>query len=679
VLNPTDMLITKRDRLFACSSRSGDVIAGTPLGLFLDDARYLSLFVLRIDGRPPLVLASEDDGTRATVRGAQGRAGSAAPLELGFRRDRTIADNSMRERIALTNYGSESRTVVVSLEAAADFTDLFELRGVVAPTEHEPLESDAVEGTARFRRRGPDGVVRSTEIRARPAPRTLILEEVARLEWTLQLEPRQTSELGVEVVAHSPLERAATAREWPLAGVDCSDPHITGWFQRSGRDLAALLTTTSTGPMVAAGIPWYVAPFGRDGLISAFALAPAAPLICLETLRTLAADQATADDPAHDAEPGKIPHEVRSGPLARAGKIPFSPYYGTADATPLFLMVAGEYLSWTGRAHELSGLLPHLDAAARWIDEWGDRDGDGFVEYERRARGGLDNQGWKDSGDAIVDSEGKRAGGPIALAEVQAYAYAARLALADIHSRIGNSARAESLRSAAHDLRRAFNDAFWCEQQQTFALALDGDKRPLASVTTNAGHALLTGIADEDKANALASRLLAPDVFTGWGLRTLASSSPAYNPMSYHRGSVWPHDTALVAVGLRRYGFVEEAVRVCEALIAASRCDPDARLPELFCGFDRDAGATLVEYPGSCRPQAWSAAVPWLVLRALLGLSARGERLIVEDARLPSDVGSLELHGVQVGPTRVDLVVVRDGSRIEAEVMAGGDVVELGR
>jgi glycogen debranching enzyme len=256
---------------------------------------------------------------------------------------------------------------------------------------------------------------------------------------------------------------------------------------------------------------------------------------------------------------------------------------------------------------------------------------------------------------------------------------AARLALANIHSRIGNSARAESLRSAAHDLRRAFNDAFWCEQQQTFALALDGDKRPLASVTTNAGHALLTGIADEDKANALASRLLAPDVFTGWGLRTLASSSPAYNPMSYHRGSVWPHDTALVAVGLRRYGFVEEAVRVCEALIAASRCDPDARLPELFCGFDRDAGATLVEYPGSCRPQAWSAAVPWLVLRALLGLSARGERLIVEDARLPSDVGSLELHGVQVGPTRVDLVVVRDGSRIEAEVMAGGDVVELGR
>jgi glycogen debranching enzyme len=411
------------------------------------------------------------------------------------------------------------------------------------------------------------------------------------------------------------------------------------------------------GALPAAGIPWYVAPFGRDSLLTSCEALMLNPDLARGTLRVLAELQASREEAWRDAEPGKILHELRAGELARTGHIPHTPYYGTADATPLFLMLAGAYFDWTADTEAMIALRPAFDAALEWIDRWGDRDGDGFVEYERRSRAGLHNQGWKDSWDAVMHADGTPAEGPIALVEVQGYVYDAKLRIADVYDALGKARRAERLRTEASALRAAFNETFWNAEEDFFALALDGRKAQVRSVASNAAHCLYSGIVDEDKASLVAERLMAPDMFSGWGIRTLSSGSPAYNPMSYHNGSVWPHDSAIAAAGLKRYGFHAATARIAEALFEVAAGARDFRLPELFCGFHRDGSNAVVAYPVACIPQAWAAAAPFLLLQSLLGISAHAPDggLSVERPTLPDWLGSVEVCDVRVGRARVSL------------------------
>jgi glycogen debranching enzyme len=363
-----------------------------------------------------------------------------------------------------------------------------------------------------------------------------------------------------------------------------------------------------------------MAIFGRDALITALQTLALDPALARGALRTLAEHQARDDDPFRDAEPGKIPHEIRHGPLARCGRLPYGRYYGSADATPLFLLALGEAVRWTGDLELARELLPAAEAALAWIDLFGDRDGDGFVEYERRSSGGLEHQGWKDSHDAVCFADGRPARGPIALCEVQGYVYAAKRAMARVYRRLGQAEPAGRLRAEAAALRERFNERFWLPEQGVFALGLDGEKRPIDAVASNAGQCLWAGIAKPDRAARLARRLLAEDLFSGWGVRTLSTRMAAYNPLSYHNGSVWPHDNALIAAGLARYGHAPEADAIIRAQLEAAAHFPEYRLPELFAGFPRGCGGFPVAYPRANAPQAWAAGAVILLAQTWLGL-----------------------------------------------------------
>jgi glycogen debranching enzyme len=453
-------------------------------------------------------------------------------------------------------------------------------------------------------------------------------------------------------------------RAWKAGctSIETDNQFFDGLVSASVRDLHALVTPVAGGRLLAGGIPWYVAPFGRDSLLSAYQALMLRSSLARETLLVLAALQADAEEPWRDAEPGKILHELRSGELARLGLIPHTPYYGTIDATPLFVMLAASYFRWTADEETLDALLPSLDRALQWIDRYGDCDGDGFVEYQRRSGAGLANQGWKDSEDAIVHADGSLAEGPIALVEVQGYVYRAKQEIAIAYEALGHGDRARELRAQASALKKAFNDAFWNAEEGTFALALDGRKRQVASVTSNPGHCLYCAIVDPEKAQPLAERLMAPDMFCGWGVRTLSSDSPAYNPMSYHNGSVWPHDNSIVAAGLKRYGFAEHTERIATAVYEIAAHARDSRLSELYCGFDRSSGAGVVEYPVACMPQAWAAAAPFMLLQAVLGVNAHAAKrtLSVIQPKLPDWLKRVTVRGLRVGEASVSLAFTQN-------------------
>jgi glycogen debranching enzyme len=449
------------------------------------------------------------------------------------------------------------------------------------------------------------------------------------------------------------------------------------WLERSSADLAMLVTELPTGPYPYAGVPWYSTTFGRDGLITAREMLWLDPAPARGVLAFLAATQATAEEPQRDAEPGKILHEARKCEMARTGEVPFGRYYGTVDATPLFVALAGAYLRRTGDLGFVRGIWPHVLAALEWMDRYGDRDGDGFIEYARRSRHGLVQQGWKDSHDSVFHADGSMAEPPIALCEVQAYAWEAREQAATIAQALGETQRAAQLRDSAAQLRERFLRAFWCEDLGVYALALDGRKQPCRVAASNAGHALWTGIAAPEHAARMAQRFLDDDFFSGWGVRTVAAGQARYNPMSYHNGSIWPHDNALIAAGLARYGHTDAAMRLMSGLFDASLHFSQHRLPELFCGFPRREGEGPTLYPVACSPQAWAAAAVFAMLQACLGLdidAARGE-LALHAPRLPGFIDRLDLHGLRIGHADVDLLLQRYHHNVGVEVIGKrGDV-----
>lgn len=654
------------------------------LGLYSRDTRFLSHFRMSVSGRDPVLLSSSAErGYMSHVDLTnpdlyEGDVITVPQQTLNVRRIRAISGR-LFERVRVKNYNPMPVTLELSFSFGSDFADIFEVRGMVR-SERGHQDPPAVEGSViEFRYHGRDGVTRRTRVVFGTEPdrvdrRGGLVTAVFRLHLgpgqtrlvAVVVEPlvgdEELSHLDFDVAVHG-LRRSYEDWERGSTEIVTDNEVFNQLLDRSLRDLRALGTATPEGTVVAAGIPWYVTLFGRDSLITSHQLLMVNPQPARQTLETLAARQGTRVDDWRDEQPGKILHEVRQGELAGAGDVPHTPYFGSVDATPWFVILFAQHFRWTGDLAFAEKLLPNAEAALRWIDEYGDVDGDGFVEYQTRSTRGMRNQGWKDSEDSIVHVDGRLAEPPIALSEVQGYVYMAKLRMADVYSALGEDAKAEWLMAEAHMLRKRFNEAFWMEEERYYAAALDGDKRQVRTVMSNPAHGLYCDIVDADKASAVAKRLLAPDMFSGWGIRTMSKSAAAYNPMSYHNGSVWPHDNALLAAGMKRCGFVRSTNRVATALFDAAIHADYMRLPELFCGFTRRSPNRPVSYPVACSPQAWAAGSPFLMLQAILGISARAHEnlLTVNVPQLPTWLNTVELRNLRVGNSRLALVFRREG------------------
>ncbi len=723
-----DQLVTREGRLFQVSDANGDFTRAHDVsGLYAYNTRFLDVFELRVNGaaaRPLAASVAEDDIQRVWAQAEVGEEPVPHGAPLGVQRRRVLDDTAMYERITVTNYGRHETVVELELRFAADYADVFEVRGLQRPARGRslPVEVDDRAGTVALGYRGLDGVTRRTTLCFNLAPASL---DAARATWRTPLAAQRSITLDVTVgvaegdgnLAHDRVgdpgsagrdQRATTATatavtELPVIAAPQGQPSdfdaafaalrrsYADWrasctvletdsqalqtvLDRSALDLRLLLADLGDGPFPVAGIPWFAVPFGRDSLIAAIQALPLTTELARGTLRTLAALQGREVNVQRQEEPGKIPHELRRGEMANLGEVPFGRYYGSVDSTPLFLVLLCDYDAWTGDLALARDLLPNIRAALHWIDTYGDRDGDLLIEFEADSGRGLAVQSWKDSADSLSHRDGSPASGAIAVAEAQGYVYDAKRRLAPLLARLGEHDLAERLSREATALKERFNAAYWMADRDYLALALDGAKRQVGTVTSDAGHCLWSGIVDTEKATPVARRLTAPDLFSGWGIRTLATGEATYNPMSYHNGSVWPHDTSLCALGLKRYGYDRAANTVAMAVVAAARRFPDARLPELYCGFDAADGLP-VPYPLACSPQAWAAGAPLALVRAMLGLEpdAAGGVLRLRPL-LPDGVDRLSLRGLRVGAATVDLNVTRVG--VESSVRTGAlDVV----
>ncbi|MFQ5891121.1 MAG: glycogen debranching N-terminal domain-containing protein [Gemmatimonadota bacterium] len=693
-------VVLKQGEAFLVSDRRGNFPSQLPgeLGFYVEGTRFLDCLELRIDGVAPLLLhssVSEDNCqilvglTNAPVH-REGKA-VAAQGSLSIERRITLYENQLVQTVSAENFLLEPLEVTVELLFGADFADVFEVRGSRRPARGVMLEAEVTGASIRLGYRGRDGFIRRTRLDFEPHPEEL---REGRAVFRLRLQSRQAAHLAVTVTAEGEevgprgltlgeatgrIRGERVEREKLGSRIQTSHELFSSWLDRSQRDLQMLTTQTPQGPVPYAGIPWYVAPFGRDSLITALQILPFHPDVAAGTLRYLAHHQATGEDPFTDAEPGKILHEFRRGEMANCREIPFLPYYGSADTTPLFLILLAETFDWTGDRKLLEELWPAARKALAWIETRADMDGDGYVKYQTRSPRGLSNQGWKDSHDAIFHATGDLARPPISVVEVQGYCYAAFEGAARLAEVLGERATPARLRDRARGLRRRFNEDFWLPNEEYFALALDAKKRPCRVVTSNPGHCLWTRIAEPERARAVAARLLAEDMFSGWGVRTLSSQEIRYSPMSYHNGSVWPHDNAIVAAGLKRYGLEDAFSMVTTALFESSFYFERSRLPELFCGFPRVPYYGPTAYPVACSPQAWAAGVPFQLVGVMLGLEpdGAGNRLTLMNPILPSWLQWIELQNLRVGAATVDLVVARGRQHAAVEVTERQGKVEL--
>jgi glycogen debranching enzyme len=667
------------------------------LGLYYQDTRFLSVYDLKLEGSKPIFLSSSTNKHYiATFQYVN------PPLVLGsgqrvrqqtvsIRRSRFVNAHGAFERIGFLNCNQFEIEVEVVIAVDADFRDIFAVRGFKTQRVAGRISIEFGGDSILFDYRGRDGFKRSTEVMfSRPAE-AISTHEV---RFCMRLAPQQHESLVVRIQPRvgrgvrrlgidfdAELEKlAASYRRWDDAStkIETNNEQFDREILRAGRyDIRGLLEQTRFGIVPDAGVPWYAVPFGRDAIITALQTLVYNPDIAEGTLRFLAANQGTTVDEFKEEEPGKIMHEVRRGELARLREVPHTPYFGTVDATPLFLVLFVETMEWSGSERLYLDLLPAAMRALEWIDAYGDIDGDGYVEYITHRPGGVQNQGWKDSANSVQYDNGQNAKPPIALVEVQGYVYQAKVGMARLLRSHAQLEVAERLEGEAEALRVRFNRDFWMEDEQFYAQALDRDKHQVCSVTSNAGHCLWSGICDPDKAEAMARRLLARDMFSGWGVRTLSSHSPNYNPMSYHNGSVWPHDTALIAMGLRRSGYAAEATVLITSLIEAAARFDDSRLPELFCGFQRDHrfNSSPTAYIVSCSPQAWAAGCIFMLLQAILDLRPDLERGMLHAAPLlPELFRRITVKNLRVGAGRLGLQVSKSGEETLVEVIERGRI-----
>ncbi|MGA7270768.1 MAG: glycogen debranching N-terminal domain-containing protein [Acidimicrobiia bacterium] len=675
---------------FCVAGRSADITPGRTQGLFFLDTRLVSRLELVVDGQPiePLSVLIEDPFSAVHIGRRRPPPGvSDVPVLVTRRR---YVGRGMRDQVTIRNYGPEPEVCQVELLADADFANLFAVKGG-RPHPARPREAEVAESGLMFHTR-PDGSSRHVSISFDPLPDKM---EPGSATWRVHLEPGGSWSLCTEValwldgspieLSHPcglPVEHAIPAARlamWRQTAPRVTSDHtqLVMGVRKAAEDLGALRIFDPDHPdraVVAAGAPWFMTLFGRDSLLTAWMALVVDPSLARGVLETLADLQGTGVDPVTEEQPGKILHEVRFGTALSLSLAGGNTYFGSIDATPLFVMLVGELRRWGLADTTVQHLLPHVDWALTWIDEFGDADGDGYVEYRRANPRGLLHQGWKDSWDAIRYADGRLAHPPLALCEVQGYVYAAYMARARFADEVEDAATATQYRTRASVLKKAFNRDFWLPELGWYAMALDGDHNPVDALASNMAHCLWTGIVDRDKAPTIARHLLSPEMFSGWGLRTLASSSPAYNPVSYHCGSVWPHDTALAAAGLMRYGLVEEAHRLILGLLDLAGAE-EGRLPELVAGFSRHEFPLPVPYPTSCSPQAWSAASPLLLLRTLLRLDPAVPlgKLFV-DPVLPAEIGRLHVEGVPLVGGRIS-IDVEDGTVEIGGVPEGIEVV----
>ena len=672
--------VLQHDDTFAIFDYAGDIGAFGPAeqGLYHEGTRFLSRFSLRVNGKRPLILSSrvkEDnelfiaDLTNPDI--PIGHTGAVIRRDLvHLFRSRFLWKDTWYERIRLWNYSRAALLASLSFEFDGDFADIFEVRGLPRPKRGERLETQHSGRETSIGYRGLDNEMRWTVIDWGEAPHATT---PTTAQFAYDLEPESPVSLAIAIrcdrenrrvpkrsfeEAQSEWSRALEAERTEYATIETSSERFNQWVRRSAADLRMLVASTKYGPYPYAGVPWFSTPFGRDGVITGLQTLWINPEISRGVLEFLAATQADTTSEAQESQPGKIIHEIRNSEMARLGEVPFGRYYGSVDSTPLFVMLAGAYWDRTGDREFLARIWPNVERALDWIDNYGDCDGDGFVEYSRHSANGLVQQGWKDSSDSIFHADGTLASAPIALVEVQAYVYDARLRAARMAEALGHADRASKLRKQAEDLRCAFEERFWCEEIGTYAIALDGTKQPCRVRSSNPGHALFCGIADEDRGRRVAEQLVGGELFSGWGIRTIGVSEARFNPMAYHNGTVWPHDTGLAAAGFSRYLFDDLVAAPFSGLFEAAVAVENHRMPELFCGFQRRTGEGPTLYPVACSPQAWASGVVFHLIQACLRLAvdAKERRLCIDRASLPPFLTYLRLMNLALPFGSIDLL-----------------------
>ncbi len=696
-------LTLKQERLFLVADERGDIAppGDCGSGLFRDDTRFLSHYALRLAGGPASLLSSHAGSMYSaqidlavTDRAFGGEDPRANRNSVHIRREMVLSDR-LTERVTLTNYLTHGIDYWIELTTGADFADIFEVRGWRREQRGQFYAPAADSAGIDYWYRGTDGLLLRTRVRFATVP-DATGPRVTR--WTMRLESGESRSVEWEVLpGFDPDDRTSqlggdlAARIAPLArSYDRWRDECTLWhsnveafnatIDQAVVDLRALYVEADGYEVISAGIPWYSTAFGRDSIITSLQTLPVNPRIAYDTLRYLARQQGEREDAFTEEQPGRIMHEIRRGEMARSGEIPHIPYYGTVDATPLWLVLLHETWRWTGNAELVRDLLPHADRALQWIDRYGDLDGDGFVEYAGSGGKGLVNQGWKDSGDGVPFPDGTLPEPPIALVEVQGYVHDAKVRTAQLFDAFGRAEDAARLRDEAATLRDRILETFWLEELGTFALALDGRKRAVPTVTSNAGHLLWSRIPTPEQTARMARQLGSSEMFSGWGIRTLSAAHPVFNPMSYHDGSIWPHDNALIGLGLGLAGHKAGALRILTALHEAAANLRYHRLPELFCGMERGHGDAPVLYPVSCSPQAWAAGSLFMLLQAATGILPDGPagELHIREPLLPPFLDTLTVTGLHVGRSRVKLQFRRRGSRTLANLLGvEGDSLQV--
>jgi glycogen debranching enzyme len=690
-------IVLKEGDTFALFEVHGDIyqIPSGSHGIYHNGMRYLSKMELTINGLKPLLLSSfprEDnqmiivdltnpdlslENKDAVLRGT-----------IHILRSKFLWQGAYHEKITFINFGLDPASFHVELAYDADFADIFEVRGMTRAKKGERLTTKRSDSTLTFAYKGLDNVVRETEVELNPMPSS-IERNTAHYQFNMKpkdevviditttfIEQQAQKELfGFDASKNAMNTYLDKVRDY-CAGIHTSNDQFNQWVNRSKNDLITMTTRTPYGLYPYAGIPWYSTAFGRDGILTAFECLWVEPELAKGVLHYLAQTQAKDFNDFQDAEPGKIFHETRGGEMAGLGEIPFKLYYGTIDATPLFICLAGAYLERTNDVETIRKIWPHIEKALYWIDNYGDIDNDGFVEYKTKSSKGLTNQGWKDSFDSIFHDNGKLAEEPIALCEVQGYAYDAKVNAAAIAKVLGYNDVARELQHQAEQLKENFNRQFWSESKQIYVLALDGKKCPCDVISSNAGHCLFSGIATPERARLTAQNLLNENMFSGWGIRTIAVSEARYNPMSYHNGSIWPHDNAIIAYGLMRYNLMDEIVKVMKGVFDTAVHSENYRLPELFCGFDRIKGQAPTSYPVACAPQAWSVGALFMLIQSCLGMRIKAAENTIAFCHpvLPSFLRELTISNLRINNQRVILQIRRGEHGIDVTLLNGSDV-----
>jgi glycogen debranching enzyme len=679
--------------MFAVFDRYGDIETSGlgEEGIFYQGTRFLSELALFIGNSRPLLLSStvrEDNSLfTADLTNVDLSEDQNITIPRGtvhITRSKFLYEHTCYEQLRICNYGLQPIRFPLALKFNADWADIFEVRGTRRSGKGKKLDPVVEDDVATLVYVGLDGIRRSTRVHFSPKPKKLSTQDcrfdinlsskeevVVEIQVNFELQQTTNGTAPYERALSSAIHKARTAGG-DLCTIQSSNQQFNSWMKRSVADIHMMTVGNPEKDYPYAGVPWFSTVFGRDGIITALECLWADPSLGRGVLQYLAQTQADKVDPAADAEPGKILHEARRGEMASLGEVPFARYYGSVDATPLFVMLAGAYYERTADLNFQRSLWPHIERALQWMDEYGDKDGDGFIEYSRESPNGLVQQGWKDSGDSVFYDNGALAEPPIALCEVQGYAYAARRSAAAIASALGHSQRAEELQQGAQELKARFEKAFWCDDLGTYALALDGKKKPCRVRTSNPGHCLYTRIADADHAATIAKTVLDENFFNGWGIRTVAAGESRYNPMSYHNGSVWPHDNAIIAAGLGGYGFRQQAAQILLGFLDVSTFVDLHRLPELFCGLERRAGEGPTAYPVACSPQTWAAAAIYLLLQACLGIevSALEKQIVFEKPFLPPQIPDLTIKGLKLGTGSIDLVLKRQANTVGVDVLS---------